>query len=213
MYNYPNYKEHDKGTLLEFMRSHPFITLIGCKKDGRIETTQIPVLIEEQEDKIFIHGHIVKKSEHEKAFQQNPEVLALFNGPHTYISGTLYSGNPQQVSTWNYVSVHARGKIKFLDENELIKHLKKLSLHFENGNTESSTIYDNLPEDYLQKLIKAIIAFELEVTELDNVFKLSQNRDEKSYDSIVEKLKIQEGDAKEIGELMELRKSKVFRNA
>jgi transcriptional regulator len=210
MYNYPHYKEHDKEEIIEFMRNHSFVTLIGCDNKNRIEATQIPVLIEERDGKIFIYGHIAKKSDHEKAFEQNPHVLALFTGAHTYVSGTWYSGNPHQASTWNYISIHARGQIKFLDENALIDLLKKLSLYFENGNTTSSTIYDNLPAEYLQKLIKAIVAFEIEVIELENVFKLSQNRDEKSYDTIVEKLKQQEGDAKEIGELMEKRKPKVF---
>jgi transcriptional regulator len=210
MYNYPHYKEHDKEKVIGFMRQHPFITLIGCDTKLRIEATQIPVLVEEKAGKIFIHGHIAKKSDHEKAFEQNPNVLVLFTGAHSYVSGTWYSGNPHQASTWNYISIHARGQIKFQDENMLIGLLKKLSLHFEKGNTASSTIYNNLPSDYKEKLIKAIVAFEIEVTELDNVFKLSQNRDEKSYDTIVENLKQQEGDAKEIGELMEKRKSKVF---
>ncbi len=88
--------------------------------------------------------------------------------------------------------------------------LKKLSFDFENGNTASSTIYDNLPDAYKLKLVKAIVAFELEVTELENVHKLSQNRDEKSYDNIVQQLKNQDGDAKVIGEMMEERKGKVF---
>ena len=210
MYNYPHYKEHDKKKILEFMRQHPFVTLIGCDKNSRIESTQIPVLTEQREEKFFIHGHIARKSDHEKAFGQNSNVLVLFTGAHAYVSGTWYSGNPHQASTWNYISIHARGQIKFQDENALIDLLKKLSLHFEEGNTASSTIYDNLPKEYKEKLIKAIIAFEIEVTELDNVFKLSQNRDEKSYNTIVEKLKQQEGDAKEIGELMEKRKSKLF---
>jgi transcriptional regulator len=210
MYNYPHYKEQDKSKVIEFMRNHPFITLIGCDKDGRIEATQVPVFVEEKEQKLFISGHIAKKSDHHKAFEENPNVLAIFTGAHTYVSGSWYTGNPQQASTWNYISVHARGQIKFLDEAALIEMLKKLSLHFESYNIASSTVYDNLPVDYREKLTKAIIAFEVEVTEMDNVFKLSQNRDEKSYDNIVVQLKQQEGDAKEIGELMEKRKSKVF---
>jgi transcriptional regulator len=212
MYNYPHYKEQDKEKLIEFMRDNPFITLIGCDSKSRIEATQIPVLIEEKEGKLIIHGHIAKKSDHHKAFEENPNVLALFMGAHTYVSGTWYSGNPRQASTWNYISVHARGQIKFLDETALIDLLKKLSLHFENNNLQSSTIYDNLPAEYKEKLIKAILAFEIEVTELDNVYKLSQNRDEKSYDNIVEQLKQEEGDAREIGELMQNRRSKVFRS-
>jgi transcriptional regulator len=211
MYNYPHYKEQDERKVIEFMRSHPFVTLIGCDSKGRIEATQIPVLIEEKEGKIFIHGHIARKSDHHKAFDENPNVLALFTGAHSYVSGSWYTGNPHQASTWNYISVHARGQIKFRDEAALIQLLKKLSLHFENNNSSSSTIYDNLPAEYKEKLIKAILAFEIEVTELDNVYKLSQNRDEKSYDNIVQQLKQQDGDAKEIGELMEKRKEQVFK--
>ena len=211
MYNYPHYKERDKEKLIAFMQSHPFVTLIGSDKNGRIEATQIPVMIEEKEGRIFIYGHIARKSDHHQAFEENANVLALFTGAHTYVSGTWYSGNPQQASTWNYISIHARGQIKFLDEGALIELLKKLSLHFENNNTASSTIYNNLPADYKEKLIKAILAFEIEITEMDNVHKLSQNRDEKSYDNIVQQLKKQEGDAKEIGELMEKRKEQVFK--
>jgi transcriptional regulator len=210
MYDYPHYKEHDKEKVLAFMQQHPFVTLIGSAASGRIEVTQIPVLIEEKERKLFIYGHIARKSDHQKALDENPDALIIFTGAHTYVSGTWYAGNPQQASTWNYISIHARGKIKWTDENSLIEFLKKLSLHFENNNTASTTIYDNLPEEYLGKLRKAIVGFEMEVTELENVYKLSQNRDEKSYDNIVNELKQQEGDAKEIGELMEQRKSKVF---
>ena len=210
MYDYPHYKEQDKEKVIQFMRDHPFITLIGCSHEKRIEATQIPVLTEEKEGRLFISGHIAKKSSHHWAFEENSNVLALFTGAHAYVSGAWYSGNPQQASTWNYISIHARGQIKFLDEGALIDLLKKLSLHFENNNTASSTVYDNLPIEYKEKLIKAIIAFEIEITELDNVYKLSQNRDEKSYDNIVEQLKQQEGDGKEIGELMEKRRSIVF---
>ncbi|HET9825826.1 MAG TPA: FMN-binding negative transcriptional regulator [Chitinophagaceae bacterium] len=210
MYNYPHYKEYDREKIIGFMRNHPFVTLIGRDSGGRIEATQIPVMIEEAGDRLFIRGHIARKSDHHHAFEQNPDALVLFTGEHTYVSGTWYTGNPQQASTWNYISVHARGQIKFLNEGSLIELLKKLSLHFENNNQQSSTVYDNLPDEYKQKLIKAIVAFELEVTELDNVYKLSQNRDEKSYDNIVRQLKEREGDAKQIGILMEQRKSKVF---
>ena len=124
MYNYPHYKEHDLEKLISFMRDHPFVTLIGSDKNGRIEVTQIPVLVEEKEGKLFIYGHIAKKSDHHQAFEENPNALVLFTGPHTYVSGSWYSGNPQQASTWNYISIHARGQIRFLDEAALINLLK-----------------------------------------------------------------------------------------
>jgi transcriptional regulator len=212
MYNYPHYKEEDKEKILDFMRQHPFVMLIANDKSGRLEATQIPVLIDERDGKIFLTGHVAKKMAHEKALSENPQALIIFTGPHTYVSGTYYTGNLQQASTWNYISIHARGELKWMDEDGLIALLKRLSLHFENNNTASTTIYDNLPEEYLGKLRKAIIGFEMEVTELENVHKLSQNRDEKSYDNIVNELKQQDGDAKIIGKLMEERKPKVFRS-
>lgn len=210
MYNYPQYKEENRSALIAFMKAHPFITLIGADTDGRVEATQVPVLIEERGDRLFIMGHIARKTTHHKALESNPQALFLFTGPHVYVSGSWYTGNPNQGSTWNYISVHARGILRWTDESEMIGILKKLSLHFEEGNTASTTIYDNLPADYLAPLLNAIVGFELEVTELENVLKLSQNRDEKSYDNIVKELKLKEGDALEIGTLMEERKSKVF---
>ena len=60
MYNYPHYKEQDREKIIGFMKDHPFITLIGADKNGRIEATQIPVLVEEKEGKLFIYGHVAK---------------------------------------------------------------------------------------------------------------------------------------------------------
>lgn len=210
MYNYPHYKEQDLEKVISFMKENSFVTLIGCNAEKRIEVTQIPVLVEVQNEKIMLSGHIARKSDHHKAFEENPDVLALFAGPHAYISGSWYTGNPHQASTWNYISVYARGQVKFKGEDFLKEFLRKLSLHFERGDTSSTTVYDNLPPDYIEKLIKAVIAFEIEVSELDNVYKLSQNRDEKSYDNIVTELKNIDGDAKKIGGQMEERKSQVF---
>jgi transcriptional regulator len=171
--------------------------------------TQVPVFIDEKDGKLFLTGHIMRSTDHHKAFEENPGVLAVFTGPHTYVSGAWYD-NPHQASTWNYMSVHAKGIIRFGNEEDLVSILKRLTMHYENNNAASTTVFDNLPTDYTEKLMKAIAAFEIEVTALDHVFKLSQDRDEKSYDNIIGRLKEQGGDGKEIAELMEKRKGKVF---
>lgn len=210
MYSFPYYKVADKEEVIAFMKAHPFITLLGTDKSGRIEATQVPVLVDVVDDKIYISGHIMRKTTHENALIENPDALIIFTGSHAYVSATYYTTNPHQGSTWNYIAIHARGKIRWMDEQGLISFMSKLTLHFEKNNSASSTVYDNLPEEYVSKLIKGIAGFEMEVAELDNVFKLSQNRDEVSYDNIVKELKQQAGDAKVIGELMEQRKSKYF---
>jgi len=208
VYNYNHYKEQDKEKVLTFMRQHSFVMLLAADGNGRIEGTQVPVMVEEINEKIFISGHIARKSDHQKALAESGNALVIFTGPHSYVSGSWYS-DPQQASTWNYIAVHARGKVRWTEAEELIAILQKTSLHFENNNTESSTIYDNLPTAYRESLLNAIVGFEIEVAELDNVYKLSQNRDEKSYDNIVHELKQQDSDAKQIAGIMENRKSSV----
>lgn len=210
MYNYPQYKENDPAEILNFMQAFPFVTMIGYNTSGRIAVTQIPVLVEKSEEKLIIKGHIARKSDHHLAFEENPEVLILFTGPHVYVSGTWYTGNPQQASTWNYISIHARGKLVFGQQEDLIPLLRKLTLHFENYNEASSTVYDNLPSEYKEKLMKAIIPFEMEVSELENVYKISQNRDEASYRNIIKKLEEKGDDGKFIATEMKKREQKIF---
>lgn len=208
MYNLPYYKEQDVEEVMQFIREHPFAFLAGSDAANNPVATQIPVFIDEKDGKIFLTGHIMRNTDHHKAFEQNSSVLAVFTGPHTYVSATWYT--KPVGSTWNYMSVHAKGTIRFGDTNELISILKRLSLHYENYNTASTTVFDNLPAEYTERMMKAIVPFEIEINDLQHVFKLSQDRDEKSYDNIATKLKEQSGDAKKIGELMEKRKSKVF---
>lgn len=209
MYNLPYFKESDQQVILEFIHQHPFAFICGCDENNKPVATQIPVFIEEREGKLYLSGHMMKQTDHHKAFEKNPNALCVFTGHHTYVSATWYS-NPNQASTWNYMSVHVKGQLKFLDEQALIEVLKKTSLHFENGNTHSSTVYDNLPDDYRNKLIKAIVAFEVEVESIDNVFKLSQNRDKESYQHIIEKLSQDDADGKTIAEEMGKRINQVF---
>jgi len=209
MYNLPYFKEKDRETVLQFMRHHPFIFLTGCDKDSKPIATQVPVFIDEKDAKLFLTGHMMRQTDHHKAFEQNNNVLAVFTGPHTYVSATWYD-NPHQASTWNYMSVHAKGIINFQNEGSLADVLRRLTLHYENNNPASSTIFDNLPEDYRSRLMKAIIPFEIEITEIDNVFKLSQNHNEKTFQNIIEKLEQQGGDGKFIAEEMRKRQKQLF---
>jgi transcriptional regulator len=170
--------------------------------------TQIPLLINENEGQIYLRGHIMKGNDHHKAFAENKNVLAVFTGPHTYVSASWYE-NKQQGSTWNYMTVHAKGEMRFLEEQELLSILDQLTSHFEN-NPNSPSLYKELPEEYITRLTKAIVGFEIKVTAIENVFKLSQNRDEKSYLNIIHQLELGSADAKAIASEMQKRKQKVF---
>lgn len=210
MYNLPYFKEKDHQVVLEFIHQHPFAFIAGCDENSKPVATQIPVFIEEREGRLYMTGHMMKSNDHHKAFEKNENVLCVFTGNHTYVSATWYD-NPHQASTWNYMSVHVKGKLRFLGEEGLIDVLKKTSLHFENGNESSSTYYSNLSEDYTSKLLKAIVAFEVEVISIENVFKLSQNRNKESYQNIIKKLEVQNEDGKVIAEEMKKREGDLFK--
>lgn len=209
MYNFSYFKEKDKQTILEFIEQNPFAFLTGSDVSGKQIATQIPILIEEREGELFLQGHIMRNTDHYKAFMENSNALVVFTGASAYVSASWYS-NSQIGSTWNYMSVHIEGQINFMSNDDLIKFMKKLTLKFEKGNTQSETIFDNLPDSYTSKMMPAIAGFEIKVDKIENVFKLSQNRDEKSYLNIISKLEEQGGSSALIAFEMKKRKSELF---
>ena len=210
MYNLPSFKETDKQVVLDCNNQHTFAFIAGCSEDGKPVATQIPVFIDEREGKLFLSGHMMRNTDHHKAFEHNPDVLAVFTGAHTYVSASWYE-DKKQGSTWNYMSVHAKGVLKFLDEQALLDVLKRTTNHFEN-NPYSGANFEDLSAEYVNRMANAIIAFEVEILQMDNVFKLSQNRDEKSYHTILEKLEAQDAAGKYIAGEMKQRTSQLFKD-
>lgn len=206
MYNLPYYKEKDHKVVIEFMKENPFAILIGSANDIPA-ATQIPLLIEEREGKIFLKGHFMRNTDHHKAFEQNTNALCIFTGAHTYVSASLYN-NPQTASTWNYISVHVRGEINFLGDENLFEMLEELTNHYEGKDSPSS--YSNLTSDYVERLSKAIICFEIEAKEIESIFKLSQNRDKESYHRIIAHLEQSDADAQKIASEMKKRVGTLF---
>ena len=208
MYNVPHFKTSDNDEVIAFMHAHPFVMLCGVAENNTPIVTHVPVLIEKRDDKIYLLAHAMRKQDHTKAFETNPNVMAVFYGAHTYVSASWYE-NKQTASTWNYQTVHARGVLRFLDADGLHNILTRLTATFEQ-NPDSPSLVHKMDETYVNNMMKAIVAFEIEVTDIQHVFKLSQNRDEKSYDNIIEQLGSKDADAKTIGDTMQERKSKVY---
>lgn len=208
MYNVPHFKTAEDAEIIAFMHAHPFIILCGTNAEGKPVATHIPVLIEERGERLFLLAHAMRKQEHTKAFETNPDVLAIFYGAHTYVSASWYE-NKQSAGTWNYQAVHAKGRLRFTDEAGLLDVLTRLTEKFEH-NPESPSLVQKMEEAYVKQMMKAIVAFEIEVTAVEHVFKLSQNKDEKTYDNVTEQLSKADDDAKTVATLMKERKQKVF---
>ncbi|RYY54349.1 MAG: hypothetical protein EOO09_14600 [Chitinophagaceae bacterium] len=208
MYSLPYFTDQDQARVMEFIHAHPFAFLCGADKQNQPVATQIPVFIDQRGDQLFLSGHMMRKTDHHLAFEHNPHVLAVFTGPHTYVSASWYEkGNT--ASTWNYMSVHARGELRFLGHEELLHILRRTTDHFEQPGSGAN--FKDLSTDYVESLSKAIVAFEVEVKELKNTFKLSQNHEEKTYGAIVEQLSAQPGDAKLVADEMVKRSGELFK--
>ena len=209
MYNLPHFKANNQQEVIDFMHAHPFITLCGCDENNKPVATHVPVLMEERNEKIFLRAHIMRNQKHAKAFEHNKKVLAIFSGAHTYVSASWYS-NKHIGSTWNYQAVHAHGILNFKDENFLHNLLTQLTEKFEN-NPYSPSLIQKLDEHYVSTMMKAIVGFEIEITAIEHVFKLSQNRDEKSYENIIEQLQKGSEDAKQVALTMQQNQQNVFK--
>lgn len=208
MYSTSYSTEKDPQAVLDFMKQHPFAMLVGSLNDIPA-VTQVPLLIEERDGKLYLLGHIMRGTDHYKAFSGNPNVLGVFTGAHSYVSASWYT-DQKMASTWNYMSVQARGKLSFLDDASLLDILERTTAHFEN-NDASPASYKNLSPDYIKHHAKAIEAFEIEVTSLKHTFKLSQNRNKESYDNIIQHLHQRDPDAQGVAREMEARKDRLFK--
>jgi transcriptional regulator len=204
MYDIPYFKAGNPNDVIEFMQAHPFALICGSDVNGKPVATQVPLLFMQREEKLFLQGHFMKKQDHTNAFIDNPNALVIFSGAHTYVSASWYE-NKQIASTWNYQAVHVAGLIRFQDEEFLYQLLTKLTETFEKADSPSQV--QKMDPQYVSQMMRAIVAFEIEVNSIRNVFKLSQNRDKKSFENIISKLSDQGEDAREIARNME-RKNK-----
>lgn len=183
MYNLQHFKANNIKEVIEFMHANPFIVLCGVTETNTPVATHVPVLVEERNEKIYLLAHIMRKQTHTIAFENNAHVLAIFSAAHTYVSATHYT-HQNTAGTWNYQTVHASGTIKFLEDEALYNFLVQLTEKFE-ANPHSPALVQKMDEKYVQDLMKAIVAFEIEITDVQHIFKLSQNKDEESRKNII----------------------------
>jgi transcriptional regulator len=128
----------------------------------------------------------MKGTDHYKAFSENEKVLVIFSGPQCYVSASWYV-TKNVASTWNYMDVHAKGKLRFTNDESTKKIIKDITDKYEDAGSEAA--FNKLPKEYVERLSKAIVGFDIEVESLENVFKLSQNHDEQTRKQIIENLK------------------------
>ena len=177
------YKNENHPEIIEFLKANAFGILIN-QNNGNIFATHIPLEYETKNDKQYLVGHVSRANPHWKTFEKNDQVLAIFSGAHTYISPSWY--DHENVPTWNYIVVHVLGKINIIEGESVLESLKELVNKYESGK-ENSTKVDDYSAETMQQ-INGIVAFEIEITNIQAVKKMSQNRDNKNYNNIISEL-------------------------
>jgi transcriptional regulator len=174
MYVPDHFREDRPQVLHDAMRAIGLATLVTQGRGG-IDANHLPLL----RDGNVLSGHFARANPVWKNLDPAAEALAIFLGPHAYVSPSWYPGKAETgkaVPTWNYITVHARGQIKLIDDAVWLKaHVSALSNTHE-ASREAPWSVDDAPESYIDGLLRAIVGFELTITQLEGKWKLSQNR-------------------------------------
>jgi len=173
LYMPPHFRVDDRAALERFMDENGFATLVSHGAGG-LSVSHVPLLVEVEGDALRLLGHVARNNDHWRALEAADEVLAIFHGPHAYVSPTWYAQHPS-VPTWNYAVVHAHGKARLMDEAALHDLVTRLSSKYEAGNAKPWRLSDQ-PAAYVSGMLQNIVGFEIEVQRLEGKFKLSQNR-------------------------------------
>ncbi|TFZ08240.1 FMN-binding negative transcriptional regulator [Ramlibacter humi] len=175
MYMPPQFKAKDAALAATLMREHPFASLVSCDEDGLPYITHLPLHLEERPEGLLLLGHVAKPNAHWRYLAERPRAVASFLGPHAYLSPKVYL-DLQRVPTWNYVAVHCTVEATLIEDAEgKDKLLKKLIGDHEPPYAEQ---WRGLPEEFAQKMLTGIVAFELKVVDLQCKIKLNQHRPE-----------------------------------
>ena len=205
----PDYTEvKDRTKLITFMKEHNFALLISSNSDFP-EVTPLPFVISEEKGIVKLITHLARANPQWENINEKENVLVLFQGPHCYISPDFYESKIN-VPTWNYTMVAARGKPKLFHERE--KHLTLVHSMFEILEPKFRNQWNELPDNYKEKLFNGIVGIEIEVEKLEGKFKLSQNKTLNEQRKIIEGLKTSNNSLqKGVAEMMEENLSKTLR--
>lgn len=173
----------DRREIVAFMERYSFATIVTMMDDKPF-ATHLPFLVKEENDKIILQAHFAKANPQWKEITAKTS-LVIFTEPHAYISPSNYE-TEKVVPTWNYIAVHAYGQATILQSVDQKAELLKQTIEaFEASYYQQ---WQSLPNEYRSRMVDGIVAFEIEVTDLQAKKKLSQNRTEAEKENIIHSL-------------------------
>jgi transcriptional regulator len=178
------YRVEDREQIAEFLTRNAF-GIIVAQDSGRPLAVHAPCEFKEVEDALICEFHVARGNPIWQHAPNNPEVLAIFPGPHTYISPSWY--RDPNVPTWNYQAVHLYGSCQVMSDEELAGFLERMVARYEGGRPQART-WDTLTPEFRNKQMRAIVGLSITVTRIEAAAKMSQNRSDEDFVNIVHQL-------------------------
>lgn len=199
MYVPPHFREERLPILQEAIRQSRIATLVTMGVDGLI-ASHLPLLFDpEPAPHGTLRGHVARANSQWRDSRSEVEGLAIFMGPEAYISPAWYpskQADGKVVPTWNYVAIHAYGRITFFDDPARLLALVTALTRSHEGKRADPWAVSDAPADYIQARLKGIVGFELPIVRLEGKWKMSQNQPVENRDGVLEGLR-REGGAPE----------------
>ena len=189
----PKHFEASEAMGREIMQAHGWALLVTTGADGAPFASHLALLWQEDGS---AHGHLIghmaRANSHWKLFDGAAESMAMFWGPHAYVSPTWYTPGPK-VPTWNYLTVHAYGRPEIIDDTKAVLDvLAKLAATYEGDGTEAWSL-DRLPPGNAEAQSRGIVAFRMPISRIEAKAKLSQNRDLEDRHRVIARLEASDG--------------------
>jgi len=168
------FTESRPEVLVEHIERYDFGLLVSHSDDG-IVASHVPFVVDRDGDNLHLHAHLARPNPQVRQLARGGEVLAIFHGPHAYISPNWYGSGPS-VPTWNYVDVHAYGIVRLVEDGDWLRRLLRRLSERHEARSPVPWRMDELPESYVEGMLRGIIGLDIAVTRLEGKYKLSQNR-------------------------------------
>ncbi|MDX1783451.1 MAG: FMN-binding negative transcriptional regulator [Aequorivita vladivostokensis] len=182
MYPPPHHQSNEIEKMISVIKNFPLGILVTAK-DGKPFVTHIPFIYNETSKKLV--AHLDRSNPQMGTLKDGAEVTVVFKGPDTYISPSIYT--TPQLPTWNYIIVHVTGKLQLINQPEAIKQTMVDMTKFLEGKEENFILKKDDPR--MERLIDYIQAFEIEITNWEGKFKLSQDKNAQDFENAKEELK------------------------
>jgi len=205
MYVPGSFAEKDLTALHQLIRRNAFATLVTVGDDSAPVASHVPFLLDaERGANGTLLGHLARANPQWRSFGQD-EVLVIFQGPHAYVSPTWYAGG-DNVPTWNYAVAHAYGRPRLLEEAEAVRGVIERLVEVYEGGRSPAWSTRSVPAEFVERLLGAIVAFEIPIGRLEGKFKFNQNKSAADRAGVVSALRAEGGALEaELADLMAAR--------